>query len=104
MATISARVDDKVKAEAETVADMIGIPLSTAITVFLKRFAAEKGFPFGVTATRQMINAYQFDTESLDQLVKKAIALKEDREPSSFFTYIDPESGELRRKHVTDEN
>ena len=103
MATISARVDDKVKAEAETVADMIGIPLSTAITVFLKRFAADKGFPFEVTAKRQMIGAYQFEIESLNQSVKRAIADKEDREPSPFFSYVDPNTGEICRKYVSND-
>ena len=46
MATISTRVEDNVKKGAEEVADAIGIPLSTAINVFLKRFIANNGFPF----------------------------------------------------------
>ena len=50
MATISARVDDQLKSEAESVADAIGIPLSTAINIFLKRFSANRGFPFDVVA------------------------------------------------------
>ncbi len=101
MATVSARVDDKVKADAEVVADMIGIPLSTAITVFLNRFAADKGFPFEVTATRKMMSPYQYEIASLDQSVKKAIAIKEDREPSRFFSYVDSNTGEIRRKYVS---
>lgn len=102
MATISARVDDKVKAEAENVANMIGIPLSTAITIFLKRFAADRGFPFDVTATRQTANAYQFEVDALDKMVKKAIAINDFKHPSPVFTYIDPETGELCTKNIQD--
>lgn len=48
MATISTRVDDELKTKATAIADSIGIPLSSAINVFLKRFVAENGFPFPV--------------------------------------------------------
>ena len=40
MVTISARVDESLKGNAEDIAKDIGVSLSTAITVFLKRFAA----------------------------------------------------------------
>lgn len=46
MAQIDAVVDDEVKREAEEVLDEIGIPLSTAINVFLKAVAREKRIPF----------------------------------------------------------
>ena len=51
MATISTRVDDKMKSDAEKIADEIGIPISTAINVFLKRFIANRGFPFNVVSS-----------------------------------------------------
>ena len=48
MVTISARVDESLKGNAEDIAKDIGVSLSTAITVFLKRFVAARGFPFDV--------------------------------------------------------
>ncbi len=49
MATISARIDDELKEQAEDVTARIGISLSSAITIFLKQFVARGGFPFDVT-------------------------------------------------------
>ena len=50
MVTISTRVDDSIKEQAEKIAGSIGISLSAAISIFLNRFIVEKGFPFDVKA------------------------------------------------------
>ena len=50
MATITVRYNDVSKAKAEEIANAIGISLSSAISIFLNRFIAERGFPFDVTA------------------------------------------------------
>ena len=49
MATITVRYNDVSKAKAEEIANAIGISLSSAISIFLNRFIAERGFPFEVT-------------------------------------------------------
>lgn len=46
MAQISLYVDDDVKREAEKVLDDIGLSMSAAINVFLKKVAREKRIPF----------------------------------------------------------
>ena len=88
MATISARVDDQLKAEAENVADAIGIPLSTAINIFLKRFSANRGFPFDVVAP-------------LESSVKAAAADLNNTGYVDHFTYIDPATGKLITQNLT---
>ena len=96
MATISARVDDKLKAKAESVADAIGISLSTAINIFLKRFAAERGFPFDVVAPPAAETAGgTIDREELVRSVQAAVADKENTGHPDYFTYLDPSSGKL---------
>lgn len=50
MAQISFRVDDDVKADAEKTLDAIGLSMSTALNVFLKKIAREKRIPFELTA------------------------------------------------------
>ncbi len=92
MATVSTRIDDNVKNEAEYVADEIGISLSTAINIFLKRFVAENGFPFDVTVPRKNRNEPFVNTDILDASVKKAIADPNNLGLSHQFTYIDPET------------
>lgn len=46
MAQISLRVDDDVKRNAEKALDDIGLSMSAAINVFLKKVAREKRIPF----------------------------------------------------------
>lgn len=46
MAQISLRIDDDVKKGAEQACADIGLSMTTAITVFLKKVAREKRIPF----------------------------------------------------------
>lgn len=50
MAQISLRVDDDVKRGAEQTFDEIGLSMSTAINVFLKKVARERRIPFELSA------------------------------------------------------
>lgn len=50
MAQISLRIDDDVKRGAEQALDEIGLSMSTAINVFLRKVAREKRIPFELSA------------------------------------------------------
>lgn len=50
MAEINLRVDDEVKKNVEGVFDEIGISLSAAINIYLKKVARERRIPFELTA------------------------------------------------------
>lgn len=50
MAQISLRIDDNVKKSAEQVCADIGISMSTAITIYLKKLGREKRIPFELSA------------------------------------------------------
>ena len=50
MAQISLRVDDEVKRRAEQTFDDIGLSMSTAINIFLKKVARERRIPLELTA------------------------------------------------------
>lgn len=50
MAQISLRVDDDVKRGAEQTFDDIGLSMSTAINIFLKKVARERRIPFELSA------------------------------------------------------
>ncbi len=49
MAQINIRVDDEVKKTAENVCSDIGLSLSSAINIFLKKMGREKRIPFEVS-------------------------------------------------------
>lgn len=46
MTTITIRVDEKVKKEAEELFHEMGLNMSTAMNIFLKRCILEEGIPF----------------------------------------------------------
>ena len=46
MATVTARVDENVKKEAETLFKKMGLNMSTAMNLFLKKCILEQGMPF----------------------------------------------------------
>lgn len=50
MAQISVRIDDEVKRSAERVCEDIGMSMSTAINIYLKKLARERRIPFEVVA------------------------------------------------------
>ena len=50
MSQISLRVDDSVKRQAESVCSEIGMSLSTAINIYLKRLGRDRRIPFDVSA------------------------------------------------------
>lgn len=49
MAQISLRIDDDVKKSAEQACADIGLSMSTAITIYLKKLGREKRIPFEVS-------------------------------------------------------
>lgn len=89
MATISARIDDQLKDHAEKIAESIGLPLSSVINIFLRRFIAEKGFPFEVKALDLPAPAPVLDPAALTAAVKKAVADPNNPTPPNHFTYFD---------------
>jgi len=50
MAQISVRIDETVKRQAESTCKDIGMPLSTAINIFLVKLGRERRIPFEVAA------------------------------------------------------
>jgi len=50
MTQISFRIDEKIKKDAEKVCEEIGMSMSTAITIYLKKLGKEKRIPFELSA------------------------------------------------------
>ena len=48
MATIQVRVDDNLKNQANSIYERLGLDLSSAIRMFLKRSVSVKGIPFSM--------------------------------------------------------
>lgn len=56
MAMIQVRVDDDLKVQATKVFEELGLDLSTAIRMFLKRSVMKNGIPFGMVIDSEPYN------------------------------------------------
>ena len=66
-ATLNLRVNPTVKQRAEDVLSRLGIPMSTAIDMYLNQISLTGGIPFAVTLPKapQSINADLMSTEEI---------------------------------------
>jgi len=65
MATVTARVDENVKKEAETLFKKMGLNMSTAMNLFLKKCILEQGIPFELKVPNEEIEENIQENENL---------------------------------------
>ena len=65
MATVTARVDENVKKEAEILFKKIGLNMSTAMNLFLKKCILEQGIPFELKIPNEEIEENIQENENL---------------------------------------
>lgn len=75
-AVVRARIEPKIKVQAERVLHALGLSSSEAINVFYKRIVSEKGIPFSLhvpnAETKSVIKSARrgIDTESFDSVAE----------------------------------
>ena len=70
MAQISLRIDDDVKVNAEKVCKDIGMSMSTAVNIYLKRLVSERRIPFEVSADPF------YSKENMDELERRVANIR----------------------------
>ena len=65
MATVTARVDENVKKEAETLFKKMGLNMSTAMNLFLKKCILEQGIPFELKVPNRETRKAMQETEDI---------------------------------------
>lgn len=75
-ATLNLRVAPQIKESAELVLNQLGIPMSTAVTMYLNQIALTGGIPFAVTLPKApaSINADLMSDEALVNKLECGIA------------------------------
>ena len=78
MAQVNFRIDDNVKQEADELFDNLGVSLSAAITIFLKRSIARRGFPFPIVEEPADGSAgfYPYETTARAPVIDEKVALQ----------------------------
>ena len=71
--TLNLRVNPDVKRRAEEVLSQLGIPMSTAIDIYLKQISMTGGIPFAVTLPKTPVseNADLMTTDEVDAKLKE---------------------------------
>ena len=74
-ATLNLRVNPTVKEQAENVLRQLGIPMSTAIDMFLNQVTLVKGIPFPVTLPQASgtINADLMNAQEIHAILQKGV-------------------------------
>lgn len=75
-ATLNLRVNPDVKENAENVLAQLGIPMATAIDMYLKQIALVGGIPFSVVLPKaaNTVNADMMSVEQINQKLEKGYA------------------------------
>ncbi len=68
---IRVRINDQLKHEANEVLESMGLTMSDAIRIFLKRVVDEKALPFTLEMPRHL-NASQMSKEEFDSRMKRS--------------------------------
>lgn len=56
MATITVRIDESLKKESSEIFDQLGMDMTTAIRIFLKKSVMNRGLPFELKLSPQLTN------------------------------------------------
>lgn len=75
-ATLNLRVNPEVKENAESVLAQLGIPMATAIDMYLKQISLVGGIPFSVVLpkTASTVNTELMSAEEIHRKLKKGYA------------------------------
>lgn len=74
-ANVFARVEPEIKEQAESVLDQLGIPMSNAVSMFLRQIVLQKGIPFEMKLPRTEPLAYgSLTKEQFDKEIEKGMA------------------------------
>ena len=95
-ATVSARIDENVKAQAESILQQLGIPVSVVINTLYHQIIIKQGIPFPMTLTKAPATLEDMTKAQLDAKLQhsyeQAVARK-GRPLNDVFS-------DLERKHV----
>ena len=95
-ATVSARIDENVKNEAESILQQLGIPVSVVINTLYHQIIIKKGVPFPMTLNIQPSTLDEMTYENLDARLQHSYAQAKRREGKPANDVF----AELEKKHL----
>lgn len=101
MATNSIRIDDKIKAEAIRIANELGLSFNAVVNIMLRKFNAEKGFPFPVKLeSTHSASVFDMTAGEFEQACRDAISNRDPYPVAEYTTLLDHDTGRIMRKYA----
>ena len=74
--TLNIRINPEVKRSAETVLSQLGVPMATAIDIFLKQVTLTGGIPFAVTLPKapDCLNVDMMSTSQIREMLNEGLS------------------------------
>mgnify|MGYP002623525427 CR=1 FL=1 len=88
MATNSIRIDDSVKEETTLIASQLGLTFNGVVNILLRKFNAEKGFPFELKLQENK-TVFDMDSAEFERRCREAVRNREDVPSFPYTTRID---------------
>ena len=73
-ATLSFRINSELKSQVEDVLDKLGIPMTTAITMYFNQIVMRNGIPFSPTIVEKPKTYFDYTENELAESVDLALA------------------------------
>ncbi len=101
MATNSIRIDDHTKQEATRIAGELGLSFNAVVNILLRKFNAEKGFPFPVKLEeKRPETVFDMDSSAFERACQEAVANRDPYPIADYTTLLDPDTGKLMRQYA----
>lgn len=95
-ATVSARVDENIKTQAEDILHQLGIPVSVVINTLYHQIIARNGLPFSLTLPPKPKSLEEMSKSELDAKLQHSYEQARSRQGRPMDDVFD----EIERKHV----
>lgn len=100
-ATVSARIDEKIKNEAENILQQLGIPVSVVINTLYHQIIIQKGVPFSMMLTNHPDVEHTISQEKLDRKLQHSyeqVQRRQGRPVEDVFADIERKHSEITAK------
>ena len=94
-ATVSARIDENVKNQAEDILHQLGIPVSVVINTLYHQIIAQQGVPFSITLQKKPKSLEEMSADELDAKLTRSYEQARARQGKPMKEVFD----KLERKH-----
>ena len=71
---VFARVEPELKEQAERIFNQLGLPMSNAITLFLRQVVLNRGVPFALTLPQKPKSLHEYAEEDFDKMIEQSDA------------------------------